>query len=646
MPFDRLTCMAAALACTLAASATDPDWAAPATIDALGNAGRYVSLAPNPATGQPAVSYYSDTDLGTLRFAEFDGNTWSATSVTTFVGVTDVFTSLAFVGGRPAIAYYDYQRGRLRYASRDAAGAWQIVTVDGSDSGPVTQIGADCSLAVLPSGEPAIAYVDRLAGALKYASRSAGVWGKAAIPNATTQVGGKCSLAIIGGQPAISFVRNGRLAYAQFDGTLWTVSTALDSSAAPASTALVSVGGSPVIAYADSLSGRLLCARHAGGSVALPTNWRRTTVDATPAATMVRAVLGPDGAPIFAYHRTGSGGGVWLARAADVVYPLWMRTSVETPDTRGAHLSLAYVTGTLACTYYESVFADLLFSTLLVDTNNNQIPDDLEPAGPLGACCIGATCAVGGATECTAAGGVYVGDGTACTGTLCAGPTGACCDGGTCIELTSTGCAASGGTYLGDGTVCNAGLCAGATGACCDGETCLEVTAAACTAAGGAYLGDGATCNAGLCAGATGACCDGATCLGVTSAACALLGGTYLGDGTSCAGDPCAGPSGACCLDGTCVVATQAACDAAGRSYRGDGTTCPVTCTGDTDCDGDVDFEDIDSFLLAFQGAAVYNDPVTGFPCCPWLNGDANGDLTVDFFDIDAFIGLLGNICP
>ncbi len=61
---------------------------------------------------------------------------------------------------------------------------------------------------------------------------------------------------------------------------------------------------------------------------------------------------------------------------------------------------------------------------------------------------------------------------------------------------------------------------------------------------------------------------------------------------------------------------------------------------GDMDCDGDVDFFDIDPFVAALSGEAAY---LGSFPSCFWLNADANGDGEVDFFDIDPFVALIGS---
>ncbi|MBK9126510.1 MAG: hypothetical protein IPM13_01755 [Phycisphaerales bacterium] len=66
----------------------------------------------------------------------------------------------------------------------------------------------------------------------------------------------------------------------------------------------------------------------------------------------------------------------------------------------------------------------------------------------------------------------------------------------------------------------------------------------------------------------------------------------------------------------------------------------PVFLHGDTDCDGDIDFDDIDPFVAALGGQAVYE---VLYPGCYWLNADADGDGDVDFDDIDAFVALIGS---
>jgi len=65
----------------------------------------------------------------------------------------------------------------------------------------------------------------------------------------------------------------------------------------------------------------------------------------------------------------------------------------------------------------------------------------------------------------------------------------------------------------------------------------------------------------------------------------------------------------------------------------------PTVILGDMDCDGDVDFNDINPFVLALGGEAGY---LAQYPDCNWLNADCNNDSQVDFDDINAFVRLIG----
>ena len=59
---------------------------------------------------------------------------------------------------------------------------------------------------------------------------------------------------------------------------------------------------------------------------------------------------------------------------------------------------------------------------------------------------------------------------------------------------------------------------------------------------------------------------------------------------------------------------------------------------GDMDCDGDVDFDDIDDFVLGLNDAADYESQY-GVP--PSVKGDVDGDNDLDFDDITGFVDLL-----
>ena len=59
---------------------------------------------------------------------------------------------------------------------------------------------------------------------------------------------------------------------------------------------------------------------------------------------------------------------------------------------------------------------------------------------------------------------------------------------------------------------------------------------------------------------------------------------------------------------------------------------------GDCNCDGVVDFFDIDPFVLAITDPAAY---AAAYPDCDIATADCNEDGTIDFFDIDPFVGLI-----
>lgn len=61
---------------------------------------------------------------------------------------------------------------------------------------------------------------------------------------------------------------------------------------------------------------------------------------------------------------------------------------------------------------------------------------------------------------------------------------------------------------------------------------------------------------------------------------------------------------------------------------------------GDTNCDGSVDFGDINPFVTALSGQSAYE---AAYPDCDWLSADCNDDGVIDFADINAFVAILGS---
>jgi agmatine/peptidylarginine deiminase len=66
----------------------------------------------------------------------------------------------------------------------------------------------------------------------------------------------------------------------------------------------------------------------------------------------------------------------------------------------------------------------------------------------------------------------------------------------------------------------------------------------------------------------------------------------------------------------------------------------PAVLRGDVNCDGVVNFGDINPFVIILTNPTQWQDL---YPGCPLLSGDVNGDGSVDFADINPFIALLTN---
>ena len=66
-------------------------------------------------------------------------------------------------------------------------------------------------------------------------------------------------------------------------------------------------------------------------------------------------------------------------------------------------------------------------------------------------------------------------------------------------------------------------------------------------------------------------------------------------------------------------------------------------CAGDVNCDGVINFDDIDPFVLALSDPVAYG---AAYPDCYVLSADIDHDGDVDFEDVDWFVGLLSGRQP
>jgi hypothetical protein len=134
-------------------------------VDSNKGTGIYSSIALDPS-GNPNVSYL-DSASGKLKFAHYNGSSWSVSVVDDFGQPGDEYgasTSLRYdAQGRAHIAYFDPIHDDLKYAVLTGT-TWKIITVDSAGD-----VGRRASMALDAQGKAHISYFDTTNGDIKYA---------------------------------------------------------------------------------------------------------------------------------------------------------------------------------------------------------------------------------------------------------------------------------------------------------------------------------------------------------------------------------------------------------------------------------------------------------------------------------------------
>jgi hypothetical protein len=130
------------------------------TVDSVGTVGQYTSLALDPSSGFPVISYYDLTNTN-LKLAVCNNATCTAPTLTAVDGTgTDVgqYNSLAIssISGFPVISYFDNGNANLKLAvcNNATCTAPTLATLDGIG----TDAGRYTSLALNTSGFPVVSY--------------------------------------------------------------------------------------------------------------------------------------------------------------------------------------------------------------------------------------------------------------------------------------------------------------------------------------------------------------------------------------------------------------------------------------------------------------------------------------------------------
>ncbi|MDQ3023386.1 MAG: PKD domain-containing protein [bacterium] len=213
--------------------------------------------------GRPAVAWYDFDKLQYIRATDAEGRQWaSPVIVDNPASKVGRYASLVEVTGLPAISYYDETVDDLYYVlAVDPLGdAWNPPVL--VDSGGVAAVG-EYACMVIVNGTPGIAYHDSTNDRLKFARSSsangypAATWSNLNV-SFNTGLGIAASMAIISGNPAVSYLdtsSGNRLGYVRSDsadGSSWgfpiTINDPVNSDQDGTSNSLADVAGHPAIA--------------------------------------------------------------------------------------------------------------------------------------------------------------------------------------------------------------------------------------------------------------------------------------------------------------------------------------------------------------------------------------------------------------
>ncbi len=259
----------------IAGDANGSWWYSPIIIDSGLDIGKYSSLF--VVNGYPAISYYDGVngDLKYVRATDSSGFNWGTPITVDDGGTDDVgqFTTLRVVNGNPAISYYDYTNGDLKFVrANDTDGTtWGTpIVVDGASD----WVGAYASMEIVnivegnPSGNPAIAYMgDSILLYVKASDSDGSSWDTPVIVDDSGEADGFCSLAVINGVPGIAYKAFGQgennillfVHSGDYAGSTWGTPVYVNTSGDVGDFAtLKEVNFKPAIVAEDSTRGRLV----------------------------------------------------------------------------------------------------------------------------------------------------------------------------------------------------------------------------------------------------------------------------------------------------------------------------------------------------------------------------------------------------
>jgi len=258
-----------------------------------GDSGGNTAIAYDDSTGQPVIAF-NDPVAGTLRFASFNGTSWSSTTIASTIGGQAAPALALDLDLHPHIVFYDAVAGDLKHAWRPIA-SWQTETIESAGN-----VGMEPSLVVDGAGDLHVSYFDITNGDLHYARRSGASW-TTSVVDTTGSVGRYSSVIADADQvPSISYydATARDLKFARRNGSGWQTEIVDGVGLKGTWTSLRPSGAAFAISYRDATPG----SRGLRFATGTPGNWTTELVDDTGNPGLGTALeLNAFGQPRIAY---------------------------------------------------------------------------------------------------------------------------------------------------------------------------------------------------------------------------------------------------------------------------------------------------------------------------------------------------------
>lgn len=287
---------------------------------------------------------------------------WEVTTVVDDVSI-GVYHSLAIdPSGNPAVSFVDITPRQLKLARFDGT-AWNRQTIDAGDG--TQALGNFNSLRFSPSGHPAVAYRRYSSGSpLHFASYNGSSWALTPITSAGNSAQWSSLAFSPAGQPAIAFRHSSnQLGFASFDGSAWSTQTDVDFNTITgdnASLAFDPATGRPAIACWRGSANQLRFVEKGVSNWGVASNVATLTISSTADPSLAYA---PSGNPCIAFRDLGAG----QLRFAERISGVWTFQNVAPMAVTGLAEALELrfhpVTGEPAIAFTDPSALDLKYAT-------------------------------------------------------------------------------------------------------------------------------------------------------------------------------------------------------------------------------------------------------------------------------------------